>query len=447
MFGGKMQERDESVIINGEVNQGKLSLIKCLHQDVLVEILSKLPAKSLIRFSCVSKEWYALTKSSYFIARHLHRSAINPFVLLVSGVSTEKYKPKSLGVALLCDEETPLLSLDLPFLPNDASFNIVGSSNGLVCGIVRICNETQEEEEEDEDEEEGDEGDEGDEEEEEGVEEDYVDSIVVWNPATKQFRYLPEPVLFSHRRCPQRIWDDKNDPLLGFDFVREINQYKVVRVLPTCNGDDGEVVTFEAQVFLQSTNSWREVENKLEFPSFKRCFTSWAITLNGVLYCLVLQTGYELAILSFNLHDEVFHVMHLPGELQDFKHLVPLFSWNNSVAILTTTSSLDDEYYDQVLWVMSSSTTTATTKPAWVRQLISRSKAFAAGRLFVGVWKDQHILLTRKQTHEEETNDVVPPENLFVYDPRSETQRKILNHGEMNLFGIGVNYVESLIPV
>ncbi|KAM2673376.1 hypothetical protein EV2_014670 [Malus domestica] len=160
-----------------------------------------------------------------------------------------------------------------------------------------------------------------------------------------------------------------------------------------------------------------------------------------------IVTGYELAILSFNLHDEVFHVMHLPGELQDFKHLAPLFSWNNSVAILTTTSSLDDEYYDQVLWVMSSSTTTATTKPAWVRQLISRSKAFAAGRLFVGVWKDQHILLTRKQTHEEETNDVVPPENLFVYDPRSETQRKILNHGEMNLFGIGVNYVESLIPV
>lgn len=404
-----MQERDESIIVSGEANQGKLSLIKCLHQDVLVEILSKLPAKSLIRFSCVSKEWYALTKSSYFIARHLHRSAINPCVLLVSGISTERYKPKSLGVALLRDEETPLLSLDLPFLPNYASFNIVGSSNGLVCGIV--------------------------------------DSIVVWNPATKQFRYLPEPVLFSHRRCPQRIWDDKNDPLLGFDFVREINQYKVVRIFPTRNGDDGEVVTFQAQVFIQSTNSWREVENKLEFPSFKRCFTSWAITLNGVLYCLVLQTEYELAILSFNLHDEVFHVMHLPGELQDFKHLVPLLSWNNSVAILTTTSSLDDEYYDQVLWVMSSSTTTATTKSAWVRQLISRSKAFAAGRMFVGVWKDQHILLTRKQTHEEETNDVVPPENLFVYDPRSETQRKILNHGEMNLFGIGVNYVESLIPV
>ncbi|KAM1496513.1 hypothetical protein ACFXTO_031106 [Malus domestica] len=89
--------------------------------------------------------------------------------------------------------------------------------------------------------------------------------------------------------------------------------------------------------------------------------------LNGFLYCLVLQTGYELAVLSFNLHDEVFHVMRLPGELQDFKHLVPLFSWNNSVAIITTTSSLDDEYYDQVLWVMSSSTTTATTKPTWVR--------------------------------------------------------------------------------
>ncbi|KAK9948656.1 hypothetical protein M0R45_004222 [Rubus argutus] len=33
-----------------------------------VEVLVKLPVKSLLRFTCVSKEWYALIKSSYFTA-------------------------------------------------------------------------------------------------------------------------------------------------------------------------------------------------------------------------------------------------------------------------------------------------------------------------------------------------------------------------------------------
>ncbi|CAN6577119.1 unnamed protein product [Malus baccata var. baccata] len=108
-----------------------------LHEEVLVEILSKLPAKSVIRFTCVSKGWYALTKSSYFIARHLHRSrsANNPCSLLVSGIRTEKYNYKTLAVSLLADEETTLLNLDVSF-PNYTSLSVllVGTADrGVYC--------------------------------------------------------------------------------------------------------------------------------------------------------------------------------------------------------------------------------------------------------------------------------------------------------------------------
>ncbi|RXH81185.1 hypothetical protein DVH24_005099 [Malus domestica] len=104
-----------------------------LHEEVLVEILSKLPAKSVIRFTCVSKGWYALTKSSYFIARHLHRSrsANNPCSLLVSGIRTEKYNYKTLAVSLLADEETTLLNLDVSF-PNYTSLSYLKWSVLLV---------------------------------------------------------------------------------------------------------------------------------------------------------------------------------------------------------------------------------------------------------------------------------------------------------------------------
>ncbi|KAL5769479.1 hypothetical protein ACOSP7_013633 [Xanthoceras sorbifolium] len=42
-----------------------------LPEDIIIEILSILPVKSLIRFRCVSKSWYALVRSSSFISEHL----------------------------------------------------------------------------------------------------------------------------------------------------------------------------------------------------------------------------------------------------------------------------------------------------------------------------------------------------------------------------------------
>ncbi|KAK7839379.1 putative f-box protein [Quercus suber] len=42
-----------------------------LLQDLIAEILIRLPVKSVVRFLCVSKEWYSLITSSYFIKMHL----------------------------------------------------------------------------------------------------------------------------------------------------------------------------------------------------------------------------------------------------------------------------------------------------------------------------------------------------------------------------------------
>ena len=41
-----------------------------LPQDMVVEILSRLAVKSLMRFNCVHKSWYALMRSHHFITKH-----------------------------------------------------------------------------------------------------------------------------------------------------------------------------------------------------------------------------------------------------------------------------------------------------------------------------------------------------------------------------------------
>ncbi|KAL5769478.1 hypothetical protein ACOSP7_013632 [Xanthoceras sorbifolium] len=45
-------------------------MVKLL-EDMIIEILSILPVKSLIRFRYVSKSWYVLVRSSSFISKHL----------------------------------------------------------------------------------------------------------------------------------------------------------------------------------------------------------------------------------------------------------------------------------------------------------------------------------------------------------------------------------------
>ncbi|CAB4284517.1 unnamed protein product [Prunus armeniaca] len=430
----------------------KKKIRKVLHEGVLVEILSKLPAKSVLRFRRVSKEWYALTKTSYFIARHdLHRrsrSAQNHDLLLVSKYLTNEKPDRLLMMSLHPDDEEsnflPISFLPIPeqiTLSRWKIFGCVGSSNGLVCCHLPIENENEKENSttaEVEEEEEGD------------VEEKdaapapaHTDILVVWNPATEEFRYLPQPPINPFEKEEgigigiQR--DRHRNYVLGFDFLPEISQYKVVRVFPaphpgndpdSDDDADGKVAIFQAQVLLQSANSWRDVKDKLEFPSCKStCLTCDAITLNGVTYWLVEQTSSEFYLVSFNLRDEVFHLIPLPIEWRRLTVQYCLHPWNGSAAILTSYSENGD--WERVLWVLVQDQ--ESKKPDWVQQFRTKSKVFSELRC-VGAWKDQYIVSKRSRN------------SLFAYDPRSDTKRRLFPHDRI-WFCKGVDYVESLLPV
>ena len=62
------------------INQGSI-----IPLDVTREILLRLPAKSLVRFRCVSKLWLSLTTEPYFIKSFTTRTSSRPRLLLSFG--------------------------------------------------------------------------------------------------------------------------------------------------------------------------------------------------------------------------------------------------------------------------------------------------------------------------------------------------------------------------
>ncbi|XP_015055624.1 F-box/kelch-repeat protein At3g23880-like [Solanum pennellii] len=82
----------------------------CMPTEILVEILSRVPVKSLLKFRCVSKSWLALISSPEFIKSHLSLSASNNMQE--------------------CNLDYLMKNLEVSFL-------FEGSVNGLICLVNR----------------------------------------------------------------------------------------------------------------------------------------------------------------------------------------------------------------------------------------------------------------------------------------------------------------------
>ncbi|XP_004301890.1 PREDICTED: putative F-box protein At3g10240-like [Fragaria vesca subsp. vesca] len=192
--------------------------------------------------------------------------------------------------------------------------------------------------------------------------------IVVWNPATKKFRFLPKT-------------DDHHD-LLGFEFFHDSRDYKVVNILKP--GPDN---TIRAKVFTRSTKSWREVKSHYFCSSGAfLCGTFSSITLNGVLYSPIWiqerrsHRSHVLTVLSFNFHNEVFNVIPLPESSR--KGQMKLLSWKNSLAFLGGRHCEPP----RELWVMTEEPSAGTKQIIWVKQFILEPSAVPG--YIIGSWKE-----------------------------------------------------------
>ncbi|XP_059629847.1 F-box/kelch-repeat protein At3g06240-like [Cornus florida] len=237
-----------------------------LPRDIQMDILSRLPVESLLRFKCVSKRYRYLISDPYFIKLHLNRSIHSKNW---HKLSFYRFGPQSIDYESLFgnnnvnDVSNAVVKLYPPFLSRscDNLFCVIGSCNGLICYIV-----------------------------EHG-------QIILYNPSTRVYKKLPQP--------PHWIVG-----YFGFAYDSSNHDYKVI--MATCHINDD---IFKSCIFSLRDNSWRTMPdvgcNYVDILSLSSVdiFSLSGCCLNGALHWL-LKPG---VIVCFDLSKEVFSEMSLDG--------------------------------------------------------------------------------------------------------------------------------------
>ncbi|KAM7497959.1 hypothetical protein LguiA_022373 [Lonicera macranthoides] len=237
--------------------------------EVMTEIMTRLPMKTLLQCTSVCKSWYSLIISPNFITAHLNRNNNSNQIVVRYFIADNKLTGKD-QYSVHIDNEAfeKLETLEFP-LPG--YFSIMGSCNGLIC----LSN---------------------------------LHFMILWNPSVRKYVTLPTPsVTYESRGRFQQT--------IGFGFDSASNDYKVVSVVYL--RPDGLTVLPGPKVELYelSTSSWRNI-NAGDFKYIISERDPQAF-LDGVVHWTGKEgDGLPNWIVSFDMENEAFGVMMVPPSLQ-----------------------------------------------------------------------------------------------------------------------------------
>ncbi|XWS52817.1 hypothetical protein CRYUN_Cryun11dG0104700 [Craigia yunnanensis] len=357
-----------------------------LPEPVLMDILLKLPVKSLTRFRCVCKRWCSFQTSQFITKHHQNNLKNNNLNLLLkrchgnthddihyfSALSTEK------GQNFLVKE-----NIHLPFFQNCWYAPVVsGPCNGLLCLHD-------------------------------------AGKVALWNPSTREFKILPRSSL--HLYLPNI--ESTSFGCLGFGFDSITDDYKVVRFVTNYfdeNGEEGLLGDWIHQVELYSlkSDSWKEISVPEVHPYGSPLFNNY---INGIFYWQAAGDS-DYLILSFDMANEKFSTLPLPkfgGSLAQY--YLQLLDFNGSLGAIVYPREGTEKSFD--LWVMNGS---------WTRQFSIESVSGVERPL--GFWKNGELFL-------EGSND-----ELFLFDPTTRKLENLGIHAYHNTMQL-IAYVENLVPI
>ncbi|KAH7860996.1 hypothetical protein Vadar_020420 [Vaccinium darrowii] len=370
-----------------------------LPANIVADILSRLPVKSLVRFRCVCKPLKTLFADPKFIATHYNRTKNNHTLLVHSRHASSANQTISL-LHTKTPDSAP--NLDHPFPPHFivSDMEIVGSINGLVC----------------------------------------LDSpplsvlLTIWNPATKQYRYLPCPTIGNFHP------DSVNTISTGFAFDSVKNDYKVIRIV--CFKKELGILA-RAEVFSVNSCAWREIKVDLDVMfDF-----NWVAVVKGVPYWMGLTQDINEFFFWFDAVNEVFRQLPAPCIAANHGTRLRAVNYKDSFAMLVysaghvpfTLDGFQGTYYTPLegntnyvdVWVMEEKDSGGES--SWSKKL-AVGPILGVERL-VGCSQNGEIVVENSEGM------------LLVYNPSTEEVKNVGINGAQAHSFLVCGYSESLVSM
>ncbi|CAJ2670679.1 unnamed protein product [Trifolium pratense] len=255
-----------------------------LPDELIIEVLTFLPVKSLMQFRCVCHFWNALISDPTFKKNHQKKSERNKHLILISKKLPRGFFVDSLSVRRLVENPLLITLGDKHCGLRDVCLKVVGSCNGLLC--LRECFPP------------------------------YLENwLYFYNPATKTIS--EELGSFTNKYMS---W-------FAFGYDNSTDTYKVVAL---CQ------VTSDVSVFSLGDNIWKNIQSfpEVHFPPYF-CFNggvylsstlNWLVLRNNIIYDRKNRKIEHYVIISLNLGTETYTQLFPPRGFDEVLLVQPTIS-------------------------------------------------------------------------------------------------------------------------
>ncbi|KAL4345117.1 hypothetical protein HN51_063116 [Arachis hypogaea] len=285
-----------------------------LPNDLVLNILSRLPVKSLKRFSCVQKSWANLLEDPHFVDMYYENltSKTRDSCLLLNQHVPNTVESNLFSLFGERYENRVKFDWPSPFHQDNETVIVVGSCvNGTIClqQVSMIDTTTS-------------------------------IKVLLWTPKTKEFKVVP-PSLTAEPELRFQI------TITGFGYDHVTDDYKLIQnvLVHALNNDYAEVNPPLPgqfwQIYSVKSNCWRNLDLEMTCDVFPQS-VGLAVYLNGVCHWLAIEDNNqepydtEVLLVSFDMSSEMFVTTPISRyNHHDFcdRYLVVL---KESVAVIST---------------------------------------------------------------------------------------------------------------